>query len=306
MRVNQSGCSRIHGWSGEQCGAKSSATSRPWRARGRDEMIEVGERAERRIDGGVAAGGAADRPRASRVVGAGDQARCSALAMRRADRMDRRQVDDVEPERGDRRESARPRRGVCPAGPASSRASAGNISYQDANRARSRSTTTASSCACRVRSRRRRCRRHQALTSPRAVRGRRAPASSSRHARFSAMRASVVAASPVAMRRGFGAECARRPRRSRATSRPASSRAASAWRHVAKRIGPRLDRVRPAPEAIGHERAVPAIAHRSRRRAARDARPRRRGRGRRSVPPARRVRHGGCRPRPRSARRGCA
>src|SRR5882672_3920984 len=48
------------------------------------------------MDGGVAALGAADGPRAARLAGRGRQRVVAAFAVRAADGMDRRQVDDVE------------------------------------------------------------------------------------------------------------------------------------------------------------------------------------------------------------------
>ena len=58
--------------------------------------------AEVRVDGVVTAVGRADRPRRADVVRAGGQRVVGALAVRRPDRVDRRQVDDVEAHRGHR------------------------------------------------------------------------------------------------------------------------------------------------------------------------------------------------------------
>src|SRR5207247_7578041 len=60
------------------------------------EVIEVVERAEVGVDGGVTALEAADGPRAAGLAWLGGERVVAALAMRAADRMDRRQVDDVE------------------------------------------------------------------------------------------------------------------------------------------------------------------------------------------------------------------
>ena len=53
------------------------------------------------LDRGVAALLAADRPRAARVAGLGGQRVVAALAVREPDRVDRREVDDVEAEVGE-------------------------------------------------------------------------------------------------------------------------------------------------------------------------------------------------------------
>src|SRR5690242_122830 len=52
------------------------------------------------MDGGVAALLGADRPRAAGIVGASLERVVLSLAIRPPDRVDRRQVDDVEPEVG--------------------------------------------------------------------------------------------------------------------------------------------------------------------------------------------------------------
>ncbi len=76
-------------------------------------------------------------PATVRVVGA--------LAEAPADRVDRRQVEDVEAHRRDRRGAAPRRRRTCRGAPAPVAAERGNSSYHAPKRARSRSTTTASS-----------------------------------------------------------------------------------------------------------------------------------------------------------------
>ena len=78
--------------------------------RGGDEGVEVLERAQVGVNGGVPAAGAADRPRAARVVGPGLEAVVAALAKADADGVDGGQVDHVEAHLGDRRE---PRRGAA-------------------------------------------------------------------------------------------------------------------------------------------------------------------------------------------------
>ena len=65
---------------------------------GAHEVAEVVERAELWMDRLVPALGTSDGPRAADVVGAGGQSVVLALARRAADRMDGRQVHDVEPE----------------------------------------------------------------------------------------------------------------------------------------------------------------------------------------------------------------
>ncbi len=93
---NQSGCCLTHGWSGEHCSAKSSAISRPSSWALATERLEIVHGAEQRVDGVVAAQLGADAERGARIVGAGDQRVVAALAVRHADREDRRQVHDVE------------------------------------------------------------------------------------------------------------------------------------------------------------------------------------------------------------------
>src|SRR5262245_7302724 len=60
------------------------------------EPVEVVERAEVGMHGGVAALGAADRPRAAGIAGLRGERVVAALTVRAADRVDRRQVHDVE------------------------------------------------------------------------------------------------------------------------------------------------------------------------------------------------------------------
>ena len=133
----------------------SSAISMPVLARRGDQAAEVVERAELRQDRGVAAFVGADRPRAADVVGLGDERVVAALALDPADRVDRREVQDVEAEPGDVRQA---RLDVLEgAVPPRRRAEAerGNSSYQALNRARSRSATSGSSVpymVCRLRS----------------------------------------------------------------------------------------------------------------------------------------------------------
>ena len=69
-----------------------------------DKGIEIVERAELRVDGVMAALGRSDRVRRTRIVLVGDQRVVRALAVDRADRVDRRQVDDVETHRRDGRQ----------------------------------------------------------------------------------------------------------------------------------------------------------------------------------------------------------
>src|SRR5580658_2131818 len=62
----------------------------------RDEVIKVVERAERRLDSSMATRLAADCPRTAGGIGAAAQRIARALAIGVADRMDRRQIHDVE------------------------------------------------------------------------------------------------------------------------------------------------------------------------------------------------------------------
>ena len=119
---NHSGCFCTQGWSGEHCSAKSSATSRPQLARpgarsGRSPRACPGPGGRRR---GRPPGSRSPRarPTSSR---AGGQGVVAALAEGGADRVDRRQVDDVEAHRGDRRQPPRRPCGTCRCGAASRR-----------------------------------------------------------------------------------------------------------------------------------------------------------------------------------------
>ena len=84
--------------------AKSSAISKPSSRPRATSALEVLERAELRVDRVVAALVAADRPRAAHVALRRPRRVVAALAVRRADRVDRRQVDDVEAELGELRQ----------------------------------------------------------------------------------------------------------------------------------------------------------------------------------------------------------
>src|SRR6185436_20620890 len=80
------------------------------------EGVEVLERAERGLDGGVAAGCRADRPGAARILRPGDERIVAPLPEAGPDWMDRRQIDDVETEIGDARQlGARVAEGAAPA-----------------------------------------------------------------------------------------------------------------------------------------------------------------------------------------------
>ena len=79
----------------------SSAISIPLVARGGDEVIEVGEGAELRVDGFVAAFGRADGPGTAIVVGIGGGGVIGALAKGAAYGVDGRHVEDVEAHGGD-------------------------------------------------------------------------------------------------------------------------------------------------------------------------------------------------------------
>src|SRR5690606_12361858 len=69
------------------------------------ELAKILERAERRMNVLVTALLRADRPRRARIVRAGHERVVRALPLRSADRMDRRQIDDVEAEAGDVRQT---------------------------------------------------------------------------------------------------------------------------------------------------------------------------------------------------------
>src|SRR6202030_204844 len=75
-------------------------------ARRAAQPAEIVDAAERRMDGVVAALAAADRVRAAEIVRRGAQAVVAALAVGRADRMNRREIDDVEAHVADRRQQA--------------------------------------------------------------------------------------------------------------------------------------------------------------------------------------------------------
>ena len=66
------------------------------------QLLEVVHGAELGVDGVVAALGGADRVRHARVVGTGDERVVAALAVLAPDRVDRREVEDVEAVLGDR------------------------------------------------------------------------------------------------------------------------------------------------------------------------------------------------------------
>src|SRR6476660_5515847 len=66
--------------------------------RGQDKMIEIVQAAERRLDRRMTAGLAADRPGAAGTVGERSERVVGPLAIRVADRMNRREVHDVEAE----------------------------------------------------------------------------------------------------------------------------------------------------------------------------------------------------------------
>ena len=69
-----------------------------------DEAVEVGEVTELGMDGVVATLGGADAVGRTRIAGGGLQGVVLALAVRRADWVDRGQVDDVEAHAGDARQ----------------------------------------------------------------------------------------------------------------------------------------------------------------------------------------------------------
>ncbi len=75
--------------------------------RGGGERAQVRLRAELGMDRVVAAGGVPDRPRRAWIVGRRGERVVAALAVRQPDRVDRRQVDDVEAEFGERWELLR-------------------------------------------------------------------------------------------------------------------------------------------------------------------------------------------------------
>src|SRR5688500_8522452 len=82
---------------------------------GLDKAVEVVDGAEPRLDRQMAACVRSDGPRAARISRLGGQRVVAPLAMRPADRMDRRKVDDVEAHRGDVHQ---PRLGLAESGAA--------------------------------------------------------------------------------------------------------------------------------------------------------------------------------------------
>ena len=108
-----------------------------------DEPVEVVERSERRVNAHVAAVFRTDGPRAAGIVRAGREGVVRALAVGEADRMNRWQIDDVEPHlrnRGEPQRGLRERRAATGLG----LDERGNISYHAPKRARSGSTRTSS------------------------------------------------------------------------------------------------------------------------------------------------------------------
>ena len=71
---------------------------------GGDEPVEVVDRPQLAVHRGVAAVGRADGPRAAGILGPRPEAVVGSLAVRAADRVDRRQVHDVEAELGEPRQ----------------------------------------------------------------------------------------------------------------------------------------------------------------------------------------------------------
>src|SRR5207253_9864339 len=69
-----------------------------------DETLELGKRAELGMDRVVTALVCADRPRAAGIVPPGGERVVASLPIGAADRMDRRQVDDVHAELGEARQ----------------------------------------------------------------------------------------------------------------------------------------------------------------------------------------------------------
>ena len=146
--VNHSGCA-TQGWSGAALQGEVQRHLHAQVAGAVDERVEVRPgcpvRGGRRV---VPAVGRADRPRRAHVAGgsgSGIDARCWALAVHRADGVDRRQVDHVEAHRGDPVQLlAAVTKVPCTGRPASSRppVERGKNSYQDPNSARGRSTYT--------------------------------------------------------------------------------------------------------------------------------------------------------------------
>ena len=101
---NHSGCSVTHGWSGEALQGEVERDLQPERLGLGDEPVERVEVAEVGMDGVVAALGSCRSPMASRDRPGPGRGCCSGPSGSRADRVDRRQVDDVEAHRGRRLE----------------------------------------------------------------------------------------------------------------------------------------------------------------------------------------------------------
>src|SRR3954467_4830866 len=110
-RLNHSGCPGSHGWSPEAGVAEArrgldgevTAQLHPVRGAGRDERVEVLEGAEVAVQRVVTARLVADRVRDAGVVGRRHERVVAALAVRVADRVDRRHVEHVEAELGQAR-----------------------------------------------------------------------------------------------------------------------------------------------------------------------------------------------------------
>ncbi len=75
-------------------------------ARGQDEPIEIVDRPDRRLDGGVSAMFVANRPGAAGIVGRGVEGVVRAFPVRAADRMDGGEVHHIETHLADIRQAA--------------------------------------------------------------------------------------------------------------------------------------------------------------------------------------------------------
>ena len=100
-RRNHCGCSLSQGWSGEHCTAKSSATSMPYRLQAATKPRKSSSVPSSGCTASWPPSAAADRIGAAGIALARAQRVVAALAVGVPDRMDRREIDDVEAQRRD-------------------------------------------------------------------------------------------------------------------------------------------------------------------------------------------------------------
>ena len=100
-RLNHSGCCGDPRMIGRALHREVQGHLHPVVGAGGDEAAEIGERAELRMDGVVAAVRRADGVEAAGIAGVGGERVVAALAVGAADRMDRGEIDHIEAERCD-------------------------------------------------------------------------------------------------------------------------------------------------------------------------------------------------------------